>query len=41
MDLRAFVEAFEHALRLYCPKDFNAGRLARSIAEARAMRLIG
>jgi hypothetical protein len=40
VDLGAFNEAFEHALRLYCPRDFNADRLARSIAEGRALRLI-
>ncbi len=35
VDLPAFIEAFEHALRLYCPSDFDADRFARSVAEAR------
>jgi len=35
VDVEAFLEAFEHALRRFCPGDFDADRLARSAAKAR------
>ena len=34
VDVEPFLEAFEHALRRFCPGDFDADRLARSAAEA-------
>ena len=38
VDVEAFLEAFEHALRRFCPGDFDADRLARSAAKARHVR---
>ncbi len=41
VDAEAFLEAFEHALRRFCPGDFDADRLARSAAKARHMAATG
>jgi hypothetical protein len=38
VDLEAFIEAFEQALRLYCPKDFDVDRFARTVGEAHRIR---
>jgi hypothetical protein len=38
VDVEAFLEAFEHALQRFCPGDFDADRLARSAAKARAAK---